>query len=179
MGYAPTATMVSSMQSKNTTTPMELDSSVAGSGSDTRGVDNRNSTYIHSLSNKSNPNLFPYYYSTTPKEAFHSSIIRISVQLHGGSSDNNRHGNNPPDKYESIPNYLCNAEDNEKRAPLPPSLSHPTILDFTTSISTNLRIVFVEDSVAGQFAQTFDSSTVVPSNAEVKAGEAERPASII
>eukprot|EP00571_Detonula_confervacea_P009733 CAMPEP_0172322886 /NCGR_PEP_ID=MMETSP1058-20130122/47199_1 /TAXON_ID=83371 /ORGANISM="Detonula confervacea, Strain CCMP 353" /LENGTH=295 /DNA_ID=CAMNT_0013038749 /DNA_START=254 /DNA_END=1138 /DNA_ORIENTATION=- len=80
---------------------------------------------------------------------------RVSFRLH----DPNDESVNPPDKYESIPKYLC-----RDKAELSPDLDKRTILNFRTSISTDLKILFVGDSVAGQFAQTFDTSVLGPDN---------------
>lgn len=46
-------------------------------------------------------------------------------------------------------------------APLPPAVDDVTILDFTATISTHLKILFVGDSIMQQFAQGFYSSVLL------------------
>lgn len=77
--------------------------------------------------------------------------IRISFQLHTPSS------NYPyPSKFLSVVPYMCGVD----KAPLPPSLSSHTILNFTTSIATDLKIVHIGDSLGQQFVQGFDASVL-------------------
>eukprot|EP00581_Thalassiosira_minuscula_P011811 CAMPEP_0183722994 /NCGR_PEP_ID=MMETSP0737-20130205/14760_1 /TAXON_ID=385413 /ORGANISM="Thalassiosira miniscula, Strain CCMP1093" /LENGTH=586 /DNA_ID=CAMNT_0025953243 /DNA_START=506 /DNA_END=2263 /DNA_ORIENTATION=- len=75
--------------------------------------------------------------------------IRISFRLQDVTELPHPHA-----KFLSVPKYTCPSSVGSH--PLPPSLSSPnSILNFTTSISTNLHILFMGDSVAQQFAQGF------------------------
>jgi hypothetical protein len=81
---------------------------------------------------------------------------RISFQLH-----------NPnivpyPAKFFSSPFYLCSGNNTMR---LPHSLSQQAVLGFTTSISTDLNILFVGDSLSQQFVEAFDA-TLVPEGHE-------------
>lgn len=59
-----------------------------------------------------------------------------------------------PDRFLSVKPYMCGSE----KGPLPPSLAARTVLNFTASIATDLRIVHVGDSLGQQFAQGFDAT---------------------
>mmetsp|Transcript_28000 Transcript_28000/g.51645 ORF Transcript_28000/g.51645 Transcript_28000/m.51645 type:complete len:486 (-) Transcript_28000:66-1523(-) len=80
--------------------------------------------------------------------------VRISFRLHEP---------NHVDLEKFSNNYICpsNLPYSPRAESLPPSLARRTVLNFTTSISTNLKIVFMGDSVGGQFSQAFDSASVV------------------
>ena len=43
---------------------------------------------------------------------------------------------------------------------MPPSLSHGGLFDFTTTVSTNLNILFMGDSLAHQFSQGFEAAVL-------------------
>jgi len=60
-----------------------------------------------------------------------------------------------PDKFLSVSHYMC-----RDKGDLPPSLSRRTILNFTTTISTDLKILFFGDSLGLQFSQSFDATVL-------------------
>ena len=74
--------------------------------------------------------------------------VRISFSLH--SPDEVPY----PDIF-SKHNYRCHG-----RPPLPPYLGQRTVLNFTTSIHTDLNIAFMGDSIGAQFAQAFDAASL-------------------
>ena len=74
--------------------------------------------------------------------------VRISFRLHDPEEVPY------PSKFLSVHGYTCHA------GILPPSLSGRAILNFTTTISTDLNILFVGDSITQQFAQGFYASVV-------------------
>ena len=90
---------------------------------------------------------FDLIYST--KEIPLDDNIRISFRLH---DPNDIH---VPDKFSGVPGYRC-----FDKADLPPSLSKRTILNFTTTIATDLKIAFMGDSITEQFAQAFDAAVL-------------------
>ena len=76
---------------------------------------------------------------------------RISFRLHDP-------GRVPiPDKFSGVVGYRC-----RDKADLPLPLSSNTVLNFTTTITTNIKIVFVGDSISEQFAQALDASLLGP-----------------
>jgi len=76
--------------------------------------------------------------------------VRISFRLHDPK-------NVPyPDKFLSVVPYMCGKD----KAELPPSLSGRTILNFTTTIATDLKIIHLGDSLGQQFVQGFDASVL-------------------
>lgn len=75
--------------------------------------------------------------------------VRISFRLHDPSA------NPHPSKFLSVPAYKCLVN---KKAELPQSLSSRTALNFTTTVATNLKIVFLGDSLSQQVSQAFDAS---------------------
>ncbi|KAL7476214.1 hypothetical protein ACHAW6_005108 [Cyclotella cf. meneghiniana] len=77
---------------------------------------------------------------------------RISFRLHSP------HTVPYPQKFLSVPGYFCN-----KNSDLPPALSNTSVLGFTTTISTDLNILFLGDSLSQQVAQAFDAA-VLPSS---------------
>ena len=81
----------------------------------------------------------------SPKEPMNGNI-RISFRLH--DPDYNPY----PDKFAGVVGYRC-----RDRADLPPPLSKRTVLNFTTTVATDLKILFIGDSIAEQFAQAFDA----------------------
>jgi hypothetical protein len=83
---------------------------------------------------------------TSASASLGNSNIRISFRLNNNNNIQNR--------FLSVPGYTCPPQ----IASLPPNLSHRPILNFTTSISTNLKIIFVGDSITQQFAQGFYSA---------------------
>ncbi|KAL7476943.1 hypothetical protein ACHAW6_002769 [Cyclotella cf. meneghiniana] len=62
---------------------------------------------------------------------------------------------NFPEKYELVSEYLC-----KNTSDLPFFLAQSCVLGFRVSISTSLKLVFIGDSIAGQLAQTFDTSVL-------------------
>jgi len=87
--------------------------------------------------------------STTAKKQ--GKDIRISFRLHDPMDVPH------PTQFLSVEKYKC-------LAALPPSLSGRAHLSFTTTISTNLNILFLGDSVAQQFAQGFYASVLGEGN---------------
>ena len=101
-----------------------------------------NHKYIHATTNTK-----AYTEQHTPYNTQNHSI-RISFRLH------NQLDEGLPTKFLSVKPYMCGSN----KAPLPTSLSQTTILNFTTTISTNLKIVHVGDSLSQQFVQGFDAT---------------------
>lgn len=62
---------------------------------------------------------------------------------------------NSPGKYDPIRSHLC-----QNTADLPPSIARKNVFGFKVSISTDLKLVFIGDSVAGQLSQAFDTSVL-------------------
>ena len=75
--------------------------------------------------------------------------IRISFRLYDPMDG--------PDPYKFASGYTCNKMNHYD---LPPSLSGKSILNFTVSISTNLKILFMGDSVVLQFMEAFESAVI-------------------
>ncbi|KAL7532351.1 hypothetical protein ACHAXR_004578 [Thalassiosira sp. AJA248-18] len=78
--------------------------------------------------------------------------VRISFRLHNPEDEP------PPDKFLSVSNFFC-----KDRMPLPPSLGPSgdgRLFDFTTTVSTNLNILFMGDSLAHQFSQGFEAAVL-------------------
>jgi len=88
--------------------------------------------------------------SYSPKQIMDNNI-RISFRLHDPNDVPY------PDKFAGVPGYRCDTDD---QADLPPSLSGRTILNFTTTIATELKVVFIGDSISEQFAQAFDDAAL-------------------
>eukprot|EP00571_Detonula_confervacea_P001713 CAMPEP_0172331712 /NCGR_PEP_ID=MMETSP1058-20130122/62066_1 /TAXON_ID=83371 /ORGANISM="Detonula confervacea, Strain CCMP 353" /LENGTH=554 /DNA_ID=CAMNT_0013048981 /DNA_START=388 /DNA_END=2049 /DNA_ORIENTATION=- len=84
----------------------------------------------------------------SPKQTMDDNI-RISFRLH--DPDDVAY----PDKFAGVVGYKC-----ADKADLPPSLSKRTILNFTTTIATDLKLLFLGDSIAEQFAQAFDAAVL-------------------
>jgi len=61
---------------------------------------------------------------------------------------------NPPGIYAPLP---C-----ENNADLTSTLAHKGVLDFKVSVSTDLNMIFIGDSIASQLAQAFDSTALEP-----------------
>ena len=101
-----------------------------------------NHKYIHLTTNSN-----AYTEQHTPYNTQNHSI-RISFRLH------NQLDEGLPTKFLSVKPYMCGSN----KAPLPTSLSQSTILNFTATISTNLKIVHVGDSLSQQFVQGFDAT---------------------
>ncbi|KAL7529301.1 hypothetical protein ACHAXR_002887, partial [Thalassiosira sp. AJA248-18] len=80
------------------------------------------------------------------------NAVRISFSLH--SPDELPY----PDVF-SKKNYRC-----DTRPHLPSSLSGRTVLNFTTSIHTDLNIIFVGDSIGAQFSQAFEYAALGKGN---------------
>mmetsp|Transcript_10115 Transcript_10115/g.18239 ORF Transcript_10115/g.18239 Transcript_10115/m.18239 type:complete len:473 (+) Transcript_10115:58-1476(+) len=78
--------------------------------------------------------------------------VRISFRLHD-PKDVPR-----PDKFLSVDTFFC-----KNRVDLPPSLGPSDkgrLFDFTTTVSTNLNILFMGDSLAHQFSQGFEAAVL-------------------
>ncbi|KAL7547422.1 hypothetical protein ACHAWF_010723 [Thalassiosira exigua] len=86
------------------------------------------------------------YHSYSPDKGMDVGV-RISFRL-GGHAPSHV-------KFCGVPGYRCGDQ-----ADLPPSLSGPTVLNFTTTISTNLKLVFIGDSISEQLAESFDSTVL-------------------
>ena len=82
-------------------------------------------------------------YLRNDENSMQQQDVRISFRLHDPADVPY------PKKFLSVPGYMCFAGE------LPPSLSGRTLLNFTTTISTNLNIIFIGDSISQQFAQGF------------------------
>jgi len=79
--------------------------------------------------------------------------VRISFRLHDPADVS------PPSKFLSVVPYMCSGPGSKDKAEqLPPPLS--TVLNFTTTIATDLKIVHVGDSLGQQFVQGFDASVL-------------------
>ncbi|KAL7549848.1 hypothetical protein ACHAWF_013107 [Thalassiosira exigua] len=76
--------------------------------------------------------------------------IRISFRLHD-PADVPR-----PSKFLSVKPYTCG----DDKADLPPSLSPRSVLGFTATIATDLKVVHLGDSLGQQFVQGFDASVL-------------------
>ena len=64
---------------------------------------------------------------------------------------------NPPGKYDPVPKHQCrNSSD------LTSTLSDRGVLDFKVSISTDLNMIFIGDSIASQLSQAFDATVLEP-----------------
>lgn len=87
------------------------------------------------------------------------SHARISFQLH--SPDVVPY----PSKFFGCPNYLCNGDD---RVDLLSSLSNRLVLNFTTSVSTDLNVLFLGDSLSRQFVEAFDATLVPQGQGDVR-----------
>lgn len=88
-------------------------------------------------------------YSSIQQQQLIEDNVRISFSLHDPKIVP------VPDKFSGVVGYRCG-----DKADLPSTLSKSTILNFTTSISTNLKILFIGDSIAEQFAQAFDATVL-------------------
>ncbi|KAL9191338.1 hypothetical protein ACHAXT_001044 [Thalassiosira profunda] len=78
--------------------------------------------------------------------------VRISFRLHDPKDEP------PPDKFLSVGTFFC-----KDRAGLPPSLGpsdEGRLFDFTTTVSTNLNIIFIGDSLGHQFSQGFEAAVL-------------------
>lgn len=64
---------------------------------------------------------------------------------------------NPPGKYDPVLKHQCR---NTSISAF--SLDRRGVFDFKTSVSTNLNIIFIGDSVSSQLAQAFDASVTKP-----------------
>ncbi|KAL9184236.1 hypothetical protein ACHAXT_002322 [Thalassiosira profunda] len=78
------------------------------------------------------------------------SHVRISFRLHDPDVVS------VPLKFAGVVGYRCGGD----MAELPPSLSGRTVLNFTTTVSTDLKIAFIGDSISEQFAQAFDATVI-------------------
>ena len=81
--------------------------------------------------------------------------IRISFRLHDPNDVPY------PTKFLSVDGYMCPSFG---AGPLPQSMSGRTVLNFTTTISTDLNILFIGDSISQQFAQGFYASVLGEDN---------------
>lgn len=83
------------------------------------------------------------------REQIAADGTRVSFRLHDP-------GDVPyPDKFVGMPGYRCGDQ-----TALPPSLSGRAVLNFTTTVATDLKVVFVGDSLGEQFAQAFDAAVL-------------------
>ena len=78
--------------------------------------------------------------------------IRISFRLHDPKDEPR------PDKFLSVDTFFC-----KDREELPPSLQSSDegkLFDFTTTVSTNLNILWMGDSLGHQFSQGFEAAVL-------------------
>jgi hypothetical protein len=75
----------------------------------------------------------------------------ISFRLH--SPDNI----GAPSQFLSVQGYTCPISTTS----LPPAVNHSTIFNFTTTITTDLKLLFVGDSIMQQFSQNFYSAVLL------------------
>ena len=78
--------------------------------------------------------------------------IRISYRLHNPKDEPR------PDKFLSVDTFFC-----KDRADLPPSLQSTDegkLFDFTTTVSTNLNILWMGDSLGHQFSQGWEAAVL-------------------
>eukprot|EP00571_Detonula_confervacea_P003101 CAMPEP_0172318500 /NCGR_PEP_ID=MMETSP1058-20130122/35066_1 /TAXON_ID=83371 /ORGANISM="Detonula confervacea, Strain CCMP 353" /LENGTH=569 /DNA_ID=CAMNT_0013033349 /DNA_START=6 /DNA_END=1711 /DNA_ORIENTATION=+ len=78
--------------------------------------------------------------------------VRISFRLHDPDEVTS------PDTFSKV-NYRC-----ADRPNLPPSLAKRTVLNFSTSVRTDLNVAFMGDSIGAQFAQAFDAAALGEGN---------------
>lgn len=97
------------------------------------------------------PNTFIYTIQTS-----HANQKHISFRLHSPQIINE------PSQFLSVPGYTCPI------APLPPAVHHTAIFNFTTTVSTDLKLLFVGDSIMQQFAQNFYSSVLLHETSDTK-----------
>lgn len=109
----------------------------------------------HSTTNTSSHTSFSHnkVYSTIQHRAESSlESVRVSFKLH--TIDDVP----VPDKFLSVDTFVC-----QKRSDLPPSFA-PTqdgrLFDFTTTVSTDLKLIFMGDSLGHQFSQGFDAAVL-------------------
>ena len=76
---------------------------------------------------------------------------RISYRLHSPNDIGT------PSQFLSCPGYTCPIEISS----LPPVVSRSTVFNFTTTVTTDLKLLFVGDSIVQQFAQNFYSSVLL------------------
>lgn len=78
------------------------------------------------------------------------SYGRIAFRLHTLSDTTV----NPPGKYDPVPKHQCQNSS---------ILTHEKgVLDFKVSVSTDLNMIFIGDSIASQLAQAFDATVLEP-----------------
>lgn len=78
---------------------------------------------------------------------------RIAFRLH----ELNDMTVNPPGKYDPVPAHQC-----QNTSDLASTLAHRGVLDFKVSISTDLNMIFIGDSIASQLSQAFDATLLEP-----------------
>lgn len=93
------------------------------------------------------------YTASSIKTAANPSYPRIAFRLHKLSDITV----NPPGKYDPVPTHQC-----QNSSDLTSTLSHRGVLDFKVSITTDLNMIFIGDSIASQLAQAFDASVLEP-----------------
>lgn len=92
-----------------------------------------------------------YTNSYNPRQTAEQNI-RISFRLHNVQDEPR------PDKFLSVDTFFC-----KDRADLPPSLQSSDegrLFDFTTTVSTNLNILWMGDSLGHQFSQGFEAAVL-------------------
>ena len=73
-----------------------------------------------------------------------------------------------PDRFLSVPRYVCGdgrGGDDGARGALPPAPARASVLNFTATVSTDLRVLFLGDSLTQQLAQAFDAAALPPGDA--------------
>ena len=88
---------------------------------------------------------------TNPNYSSGPSYGRIAFRLH----KLNDMTVNPPAKYDPVSTHHCH-----NTSDLTSTLAHEGVLDFKVSISTDLNMIFIGDSIASQLSQAFDATVL-------------------
>ena len=102
------------------------------------------------------PNNDSFIHTTEPQE--NASQYRISFRFHSPDVIG------VPSQFLSVPGYKCPIE----IASLPPLVNNSAIFNFTTTISTDLKVLFIGDSIMQQLAQNVYSSVLLHDNVSYK-----------
>ena len=111
--------------------------------------------YIHKTNNTTQYHAWTESHSPYLTMGGSNDNIRISFRLHEPSK-----ANPYPSKFLSVVPYMCSGSSSTNKQDLPSTLSPHTILNFTTSIATDLKIVHLGDSLGQQFVQGFDAAVL-------------------
>ena len=116
---------------------------------------NNGNIYIHKTNNNTRYHAWTESHSPYLTVGGSNNNIRISFRLHKPSN-----ANPYPSKFLSVVPYMCSGSSSTNKQDLPSTLSPHSILNFTTSIATDLKIVHLGDSLGQQFVQGFDASVL-------------------